>query len=256
MGTGSTQGRARRAHRLPLASGVAFQSIVLLGAATLAVLPGCAIKTGSYAFSDDDFDELDSGFGKSWELELCTPRFLKERMDVAFGLGYVDGEEHGSVLTTEGTRPKASVASYSLHVTPRVFPLGTVELGRHFRIAPYLGAGMSWFTLRSTERGAGKYIRSDWQWDYYELVEENETLGSGFYPHAVVGIHIPIGSRPPKRQDTPPATQPGDASERKGRQPRVPYVMLVVEYRWNFDKEDRGYDLSGDQFMVGLGFRW
>ena len=176
---------------------------------------GIGVKYGNYNIDDPD---IKRGMGNEdyWAIEGTTESFWNDKVDLNFGIGILDGPDSGELPTNLGTM--------------RYYPLnGKEDLG--IPIKPYIGAGIGYFKLIKKTRSAGDYIGGinygTWGYSYYEIDEKSDTMAEGFNPHFVLGTYIPIGKS-------------GWA--------------FSVEDRIEIDKEDNGFDFSGNILMFGLHF--
>ncbi|MEX0885367.1 MAG: hypothetical protein WD009_02905 [Phycisphaeraceae bacterium] len=192
---------------------------------------GCAVKGGAYQPDSDLYS--DSLFYA--DVELRTPRFFDDHAEVALGLGVAPRvDREGRLRTTAGSTPRVEARLMDVRLTGRVYPLG------RGRLNPYVGGGYGYYRLRSTSRGRGERTGCPpgfgFGVDCFEIVEKDETLASGYNPHAVAGIEIEL-----RRREDEELT--GD--------PRR--LFLLVEYRHEFERDQ---DLDGGLILGGIGASW
>ena len=190
---------------------------------------GIGVKYGNYNIDDPDI-KREMGNEDYWAIEGTTESFWNDKVDLNFGIGILDGPDSGELPTNLGTISAQSITFGDFYGTMRYYPLnGKEDLG--IPIKPYIGAGIGYFKLIKKTRSAGDYIGGinygTWGYSYYEIDEKSDTMAEGFNPHFVLGTYIPIGKS-------------GWA--------------FSVEDRIEIDKEDNGFDFSGNILMFGLHF--
>ncbi len=193
--------------------------------------PGIGLKIGAQT--------LDKPFGDSkttrarFELELVSPSFADDHLEVAFSIGgsslgsfssqYVDFVD--GVLYEDYYNDDLSVIDIGL--SARLYPLGDS------RVRPYLGAGIGYF-----------WFLDSWDDEHFETVEDplipglfytyastdegTDNLAHGFFPFVSAGVAIPATDN----------------------------LELLFELQYHLDKKDSGYDLSGPVYMFGARLRF
>ncbi len=224
----------RRRDRNRLRLGVCLIGITLAWSACsfAASGPGIGFKIGVQTL--DNPIDLDKTTRTRLELEFSTARFYDDHFDLAFTFGgsslgsfsdyYAD--EVDGVLIEEIYNDDLSVLD--IRLAARFYPLGDAS-----EIRPYVGAGIGYF-----------WFLDYWEYEYaetfedplfpgafYTLVDEYEgtdTAANGFFPFITAGVTIPIGSQ-------------GE---------------LLLDFQYDFEKEDDGFDLGGPIYMIGGRFRF
>lgn len=184
-------------------------------AAVLAILAilfcsGCsiALKYGAQSFQDDLVDELVGGPSSDvWEFEVGVGEYLDRRVDLAVAL---------DVLDAGGTDFQ------DLRATSRY------NFRRHRRLQPYVGAGFGWYEWKSDIVVFIPQPACFPALDPFACEREgNETLSSGLFGHAVVGLSTRVSNG----------------------------VSFVAEDRLDFAKEDGPLDFGSNQITGGFRFR-
>ncbi len=193
---------------------------------------GMAFKAGAQTL-EDPVDRDDTTRFRL-ELELSTPRFLDEHAEIALAFGgsslgshddkYVDVYDDGFIEEDYETR----LSIFDVRLAARFYPLGDAG-----RVQPYVGTGVGYF----------RFIES-WEYEYEETLEDplfpgeyhtyhddyddTDTLADGLFCFVTAGVTFPLGSR-------------GE---------------LILEFQYDFEKEDNGFDLGGPIYMIGGRLRF
>lgn len=194
--------------------------------------PGLAIKGGVQTLEDPlDRDQTTRA---RFELELSTARFFDDHFDLAFAFGgsslgshsetyadYVDG------IYMEDTF-EDDLAVLDVRFAARLYPLGDAS-----EVRPYVGAGIGYFWFLDEWRDTYSDTIQDPQFPdiyhtYTDEYEGSDTPAEGFFSFVTAGLTLPIGSN-------------GE---------------LILEFQYDFEKEDNGYDLGGPIYMIGGRFRF
>ena len=187
----------------------------------------CTVKTNMYSNVDTDYalPLRDDAFNY-WELELVTEKVLWDQIDFAFGIGYNIGEDEEAFSTYYGYSPEIYTYMWEFRLSARWFPLRkNIDV-----IKPYIGFGFGYFDFAQD-------IDYDYYYEdgyYYDDDDHYDTIASGFFPFFSAGLYLPIGKDFSHNMQT----------------------VFQFEYRNDFNKEDNGIDLSGEQFTVGFGITW
>ena len=193
----------------------------------LLVTTSCSLKTGMNNL--DNYDQplgiREKPFGY-WEWEAYTPRIIKDHVDIAFGIGYNWGNEEGvlDAEEAEGHWPKTETDMWDSHLGVRFFPLGV----RDRKIVPYVGGGMAYYEYDVETNAPGEYVSDDEGDDFYRPDKRSDTLAHGYFNYLSIGLYVPLKKN----------------------------CMLQTEFRRDFDKDHKQYDLSGYQVTVGLAFMY
>ncbi len=182
----------------------------------------CSLKTGMNNLRNYDQSlGVREEFFSYVEGEVYTPRIVADHADIAFGIGYNRGKKEGLIEAGEGNRrwPEAKSDMWDFHLGARVFPLG-VE-GR--KVVPYVGGGIGYFEYDVETNVLGEYV-SHHGHDHYRIDKRDDTLAHGYFNYLSVGLYVPLKKN----------------------------FMLQTEFRRDFDKDHRQFDLSGYQLTVGL----
>lgn len=194
--------------------------------------PGIGFKIGAQTLdSPVDFEKTTKA---RFELEISSPRFCNDHMDIAltFGgssLGALRDEYagyDGDVWVEEWYTDRYSI--FDVGLAARLYPFGDSS-----GIQPYVGAGIGYYWLRDA-----------WEFEYadtYEdplipdvfftttgLEEDTDTVSEGFFPFVTAGLNVPINSN----------------------------FDLLFEVQFHYDKEDAGLDLGGPVYMFGARYRF
>ena len=195
----------------------------LLFVLTFCICNSCAIQYGIYNIKDASVKDAMENKGYL-ALDLFTPPFLGEKVDVNIGVGFLKGQEYGK------GQLKTHLNLSDLNSTMHYYPLGAYNDAIFVR--PYIGAGVGYFDLRLADEIKGDRVGGitlpNSHWSYYEIDYESHSLVKGFYPNIVFGISIPLG-----------------LFEEFG---------FVIENRINIKKSNNGLDFSGNILLFGV--RW
>ena len=192
----------------------------------LVLTTSCAIKTGINNLDNYHHPlDIDEEPFRYWETETFTPKFANDHMDITLGFGYNSGREKGRIEIDDGWwRPEIETFLWDIHLGTRIFPLGF----RDRKLIPYLGGGFGYFEYDMNTRSPGdyEYVYSDEFHDYYELDIHHDTIAHGYFSYLSTGLFLPLGER----------------------------HMLQLEYRYDFDKDYKQYDMSGYQITIGFAY--
>ena len=142
---------------------------------------------------------------------------------MTLGIGYNSGKDEGSIEVDEyGRWPEVETHLWDVHLGARVFPLGV----RDQSVVPYIGGGIGYFEYDMTINTPDGDIDDDWFHDHYGIEHHHDTLAHGYFPYVSTGLYLTLHNN----------------------------AMLQLEFRYDFDKEYKRYDLSGHQITVGLAF--
>ncbi len=210
---------------------------VIASLALLLTASACSIKTGMADLQSTEVQKFDPKFGDTWEIEVHSPRFAKNHLDVSVSGAINSIESKGELQTTRGTIDQFETKLYDFRLTSRLYPLGEqVFVG----MIPYVGGGLGYYKLESTSNAPGKSVSCppshSFGFSCFEIAENHSTLADGAYAHVVGGLYIPLH-----------AYVPGETKSVFG---------IVVEDRYDFGKTDGNYKLGGNLFLVGLTFRF
>ena len=194
----------------------------------LAFTTSCAIKTGIQNLNSFHHPlDIDEEPFRYWEFETFSPKFANDCMDITLGIGYNSGKEKGKIEVHDHRwLPQIKTYMWDVHLGTRLFPLGFSER----KVIPYLGGGFGYFEydLDRREPGDYEYVYSDEYDDYYILDKHHDTLAHGYFPYMSTGLYLTLGEK----------------------------HMLQLEFRYDFDKNYKQYDMDGYQIMVGAAFRY
>ena len=193
--------------------------------------PGIGLKIGAQTL-DRPFDDGKTTRAR-FELELVSPSFADDHLEVAFTLGgsslgsysseYVDYD--GTTLFEDYYDDNLSVIDIGL--SARLYPLGDSH------VRPFLGAGIGYF-----------WFLDSWNDEHFETVEDpfvpglfytyasadegTDDLAHGFFPFVTAGVAVPATDN----------------------------LELLFELQYHLGKKDSGYDLSGPVYMFGARLRF
>ncbi len=194
--------------------------------------PGVAFKVGAQTL--DSPITLDKTTRTRYEIELSSPLFCDDHLDVAFSFGgsslgsFKDEliEEVDGVLFEDFYSDELSLLDIRLAL--RLYPFGDSS-----SIRPYVGAGVGYF-----------WFLDAWEDEYYETMEEpgfpgsfitfadsdedTDTVADGFFPFVLAGLTVPVGDN----------------------------FEFLFEFEYDFAKEDSDYDFGGPIYMFGARFRF
>ena len=194
----------------------------------LAFINSCAIKTGIQNLNGSHYPlKIDEEPLRYWEFEAFSPKFANDYMDLTLGFGYNSGQEKGKVEVHDHRwLPEIKTYMWDIHLGGRLFPLGY----SYRKVIPYLGGGLGYFEydLDRREPGDYEYYYSDEYNDYYVLDRHHETLAHGYFPYLSTGIFLPLDKK----------------------------FSLQVEFRYDFDRKYKQYDMDGYLIMVGIAFMY
>lgn len=213
-----------------LGAGLGLSVLLLWSTGVLAASgPGIGFKVGVQTLEDPI--DLDNTTRTRIEVELSTARFFDDHFDLAFTLG---GSKLGSFTTEYGdVIDGATIAEvydddlslFDIRLAARFYPLGDAG-----GIRPYLGAGVGYF-----------WFFDQWDYEYTEIYpvpggydvytehdDDVDTAAKGFFPFLTAGVTIPIGEQ----------------------------FELLLDFQYDFDKKDSGYDFGGPIYMIGGRFRF
>jgi hypothetical protein len=225
----STNQRIHR-HR----AGICLAGVILAWSACAVAQsgPGVALKAGFQTLEDPIDRDNTTRF--RLEVELSTPPLLDEHLDVALAFGtsplgsydddYVDVYDDGFIAEHYDD----ALSVFDVRLAARLYPLGDAT-----EIRPYLGAGIGYF-----------WLFDYWEYEYEETIddplfpeenrtyrdeyEDTDTLADGVFAFVTAGLTFPLGSR-------------GE---------------LILEFQYDFEKENGGFDLGGPIYMIGGRLRF
>ena len=194
----------------------------------MAVTTSCAIKTGIQNLNNFHHPlDIDEEPLRYWEFETYSPRFANDCMDLTLGFGYNSGTEKGKVeIYDHRWRPEIETYMWDIHLGGRFFPLGFNDRN----VIPYLGGGIGYFEYDMDTRKPGdyEYVYSDYYNDYYELDKHHDTLAHGYFPYLSTGLFLPLDKK----------------------------FSLQMEFRYDFDRNYKQYDMDGYLILVGIAFMY
>jgi outer membrane protein W len=194
--------------------------------------PGIGFKVGAQTLEDPV--DLDDTTRFRAEVELSSPLFFDNHFDVALTLG---GSSLGSFETeyadvvddvTIAETYDDDLSIFDVRLAARFYPLGDAS-----EIRPYVGAGVGYF-----------WFFDQWEREYTEIYpvpelpgvydvyteedEDTDTAAEGFFPFLAAGVAIPIGDQ----------------------------FELLLDFQYDFEKKDSGFDFGGPIYMIGGRFRF
>jgi hypothetical protein len=191
--------------------------------------PGIGFKVGVQTLEDPI--DLDDTTRTRVEVELSSARFFDDHFDLAFTLGgsslgsfdtyYADEFDGGFI--EEYYEDDLSI--FDIRLAARFYPLGDAS-----EIRPYVGAGVGYFWfLDQWEREYTEFYEVPGGYDVYvEEDDDTDTAAEGFFPFLTAGVTIPIGEQ----------------------------FELLLDFQYDFEKTDSGYDFGGPIYMIGGRFRF
>ncbi|KPK76346.1 MAG: hypothetical protein AMJ79_07040 [Phycisphaerae bacterium SM23_30] len=190
----------------------------------------CSVKTGNYFFKDKDFRRYGTDCFDLWELELSSPPFFHDLVDVSGSFSVLNLDRSKDPYAHRWKVYYTSTDLIDFSLTARCYPLNIAGA------RPYIGAGGGWYRLQTKSYWPEARI---WLGDgaYYYEESDDETISDGFFYHAVAGILIPLYAS-------------------KIRLDKNYKVYLILEDRHDFAKKSDGFDLSGNRVQIGLGVRF
>lgn len=194
----------------------------------LALTTSCAIKTGIQNLNNFHHPlDIDEEPLRYWEAEMFSPKFANDCMDITLGFGYNSGKEEGRIyIDDHWWRPEIETYMWDIHLGARLFPIGASG----HNVIPYLGGGLGYFEYDMDRREPGdyEYIYSDDYYDYYGLDRHHDTLAHGYFPYLSTGMFLTLGEK----------------------------HMLQLEFRYDFDKNYKQYNMDGYLITVGMAFKY
>ena len=189
----------------------------------LVVTTSCSLKTGM-----NDLYNYDQTLGiheepfRYWQWELYSPRIVADHVDLALGIGYNLGKEEGVMKVEEVDKrwPRMETNMWDIHLGARFFPLGVADR----KIVPYLGGGMGYFEYNVETNSPGEFVCNSEDGYYYKVDKKHDTLAHGYFNYLSIGLYLSLNKN----------------------------FMLQTEFRHDFDKDHRQFDLSGYQVTIGL----
>lgn len=191
--------------------------------------PGIGFKIGVQTLEDPI--DLDDTTRTRVEVELSSARFFDDHFDLAFTLGgsslgsfdtyYAD--EFDGVFIEEYYEDDLSI--FDIRLAARFYPFGDTS-----EIRPYVGAGVGYFWfLDQWEREYTEFYEVPGGYDVYiEEDDDTDTAAEGFFPFLTAGVTIPIGEQ----------------------------FELLLDFQYDFEKTDSGFDFGGPIYMIGGRFRF
>lgn len=187
--------------------------------------PGIAVKMGVQTFESPV--SLRNTTRTRYEMEISSQLFANERLDFALSVG-------GSSLGTHRDREvemydgvlietyfKDVLSLVDARLAARLHPFGQ---DGPFR--PYLGAGIGYF-----------WFIDSWHDRYYETVDGitytdrnkgTDTLADAFFPFVMAGLNVGAHDN----------------------------FDLLLEFQYDIEKKDSGFDFGGPIYMLGARFRF
>jgi outer membrane protein W len=166
-----------------------------------------------------------------YELELASQLFANERIDFALSVGGSSLGKHEdaeSGFYDDGTfwelYSTDQLSLIDVRLAARLHPLG-----QEGPLRPYLGAGLGYF-----------WFIDSWEDEYYETIydpepitffdeeEDTETLADGLFPFVMAGLNIAVNDN----------------------------AEILLEFQYDIEKKDSGFDFGGPIFMAGARFRF
>ncbi len=219
-------------HPLILKSAALLLALGWTAVCTAASGPGIGIKVGAQTITDPV--DLDKTTRARLELEIASPLLWDEHVDFALGFGgsYLGSHTEQYTDTVDGTYIDDlytdRLSLFDIRLAARLYPLGD-----NSRIRPYIGAGIGYFWFRDyweneySDTFEDPYFPGRYE-TVYDHAEGDVTLAQGFFPFALAGITLPLGS----------------------------HAEIMFEFQYDFDKKDEGFDLGGPIYMFGARFRF
>jgi hypothetical protein len=194
--------------------------------------PGLAFKVGVQTL-EDPIDQEDTTRMR-FEGELATARFFDEHVDFAFAFGGSSLGSHRETYTdyADGVYMEDTyrddLSILDVRLAARLYPLGNAS-----EIRPYVGAGVGYFWFIDDWRDTISDTVQDPDFPdvyhtYTDEYEDTDTPAEGLFGFVTAGVTFPI-------------TDNGE---------------LLLEFQYDFGKEDNGYDLGGPIYMIGGRFRF
>ncbi len=207
-------------------------------------LASCSFKGGMYSFTDEGY----KGYGNRSiaEFDISTPRAY-DKVDLEFAAAFVRINQEGEIGTVQSgsngrliylDKPEFELNLKYYLLTMRYYPLGSGK------ITPAIGAGMGYYDYYYLNRGPGGVTvcpTASGTIDdklCLEVETDTHTIESGFRPHVMAGLYVRIWESDRKDNDSE--------------------WVFIIEDRYGFLNlnPDGKTDLSGNQFLVGIGLRW
>ncbi|MBN2183321.1 MAG: hypothetical protein JW715_15535 [Sedimentisphaerales bacterium] len=193
---------------------------------SLAITTSCSVKTGIHNLNGSHHQlDIDEEPLRYWEAEGSIPNLCNEYMTLTLGIGYNSGKEDGRIeIHDDKWLPEIKTYMWDVHLGARLFPLGA----SNEHLVPYIGGGVGYFEYEMDRRTEGdyEYVYSDEGYDYFGLDVHNDTLAHGYYPYLATGLYLPLDKK----------------------------CALQMEFRYDFDKEYKQYDMAGYQITLGVAF--
>ncbi len=187
--------------------------------------PGVAVKMGVQTFESPV--SLRNTTRTRYELEISSQLFANDRLDFALSLGgsslgthrdYYAEIDDGVLFESYF---KDVLSLLDVRLAARLHPLGQDGLLR-----PYLGAGVGYF-----------WFMNSWSDRHYETVggitytdrrKGTDTVAESFFPFVTAGLNVAVHDN----------------------------VELLLEFQYDLEKKDSGFDFSGPMYMLGARFRF
>ena len=204
--------------------------LVLCGAAMCGAGngPGIGLKVGAQTLTSP---LTEARVTKArFELEICSARLLDDRVDLALAFGFSplgtlssesSGVEDGFFVDTSS---KDDVSLYDLRVAARYYPLGADRR----RLSPYVGAGFGYFLCADAWRDIVTVTDPESSAAATETDQGTTTVAQGLFPFVTAGLNVPLSNR----------------------------AEVLLEFGYDFEKKDSGFDLGGPFALIGCRFRW
>lgn len=233
---GGSPGRTPCLSRVRFAALLGASAVMLLWITTCASAgngPGIALKMGVQTIESPV--TLEDTTRTRYELELASQLFANERIDFALSVGGSSLGEHEdaeSGFYDDGTfwelYSTDQLSLIDVRLAARLHPLG-----QEGPLRPYLGAGLGYF-----------WFIDSWEDEYYETIEDpefpgtfitfsdeeedTETVADGLFPFVMAGLNIAVNDN----------------------------AEILLEFQYDIEKEDSGFDFGGPIFMAGARFRF
>lgn len=187
--------------------------------------PGIALKVGMQTIESPV--TLRDTTRTRYELELSSQLFANERLDFALSVGGSSLGTHrdyyaemvDGALIEQSFRDTLSLLD--VRVAARLHPLG-----QDGPIRPYLGAGVGYFWF--TDSWSDRYSETVDGITYTDRRKGTDTLSESFFPFVLAGLNVAVNDN----------------------------AEVLVEFQYDIEKKDSGFDFGGPIYMLGLRFRF
>jgi hypothetical protein len=202
-------------------------ALCLMGATSNAYAWGIAAKGGFQRL--DSSQPLDKTTPARFEVEISTGDAICDHLELALSFG-------GSSLgTTKYEYPDPVFIGdrieefedrlYDGRLTARLYPFGGAGGRDPFQLIPFVGAGVGYFHLET--EWTDTYVEAIPGGTYIEEESDTERLARGFFPFVTAGVNLAV----------------------------TEMAELLFEFQYDFEKRDKGWDLDGPIFFLGLRIR-